>query len=217
MSGVTLAELQRFLIDRFRDPLPGPDAQRRFAPFPHRPGWRPEDRPPDARHAAALLLVYPGASGPTIPLTIRRGDLPHHPGQVSLPGGRLDTDEQPERTALREAHEEIGVDIERVRMLGALSTVWIAASNHLVWPFVGTLDERPTFRLAAREVDALVEVPFRDLLNRTRVKLDRRTRDGVPVTVPVLDLGGQQVWGATAMILGEFGALFDPHFGPEWP
>jgi hypothetical protein len=46
------------------------------------------------------------------------------------------------------------------------------------------------------------------------VKLERRTRDGAPVDVPVFDLGGQQVWGATAMILGEFGALFDPQFGP---
>jgi len=214
---VTLAELQRFLVDRFRDPLPGPDVQRRFAPFPHVLGWKPEDRPADARHAAALLLLYPGASGPTIPLTVRRGDLPHHPGQVSLPGGRLDTDEEPLRAALREAYEEIGIDIDGVRVLGALSTVWIAASNHLVWPFVGTIDERPAFQLAAREVDALVEVPVRELRDRTRVKLDRRTRDGRPVDVPVLDLGGQQVWGATAMILGEFAALFDPHFGPQWP
>jgi 8-oxo-dGTP pyrophosphatase MutT (NUDIX family) len=210
---VTLAELQRFLIDRLRAPLPGPDAQRRFAPFPQRLGWEPEERPPGARHAAALLLVYPGAEGPTIPLTVRHGDLPHHPGQVSLPGGRLDADEQPERAALREAHEEIGVEVERVRVLGSLSTLWVAASNHIVWPFVGTMEERPTFRLAAREVETLVEVPVCDVRDATRVKLERRTRDGAPVDVPVFDLGGQQVWGATAMILGEFGALFDPQFG----
>ena len=208
---MTLPEVQRFLTDRLREPLPGPDVQRRFAPFPHRAGWRPDDRPAGARHAAALVLLYPGAAGPTIPLTVRRADLAHHPGQVSLPGGRLDPDEPPEIAALREAHEEIGVDVPHIRVIGALSTVWITVSNHVVWPFVATVDDRPAFRLATREVHALIEVPLEELRDRTRLRLDRRTRDGEPIDVPVLELGGQQVWGATAMILGEFGALF------TWP
>jgi len=79
------------------------------------------------------------------------------------------------------------------------------------------VDERPRFRLAAQEVEALVEVPLHDVRDRTRLRLERRTRDGMPVAVPVLDVGGQQVWGATAIMLGEFASLFDPDFGPEWP
>jgi 8-oxo-dGTP pyrophosphatase MutT (NUDIX family) len=208
-----IPEVQRFLTDRLRQPLPGAEAQRRFAPRPHHEGWRPDDLPEGARHAAALLLLYPGPAGLTIPLTVRHSALPHHPGQVSLPGGRLNAGEAPAAAALREAHEEIGVAPGEVRLIGALSTLWVIVSNHVISPFVGISDARPGFQLASREVEALVEVPLDDLHDLTRVRWEQRVRDGVPVDVPFFDLGGYQVWGATAMILGEFGALFDEEFG----
>lgn len=208
-------DLQRFIAERLARPLPGAEAQRRFAPRPHHRGWRPDDLPPDARAAAALLLIYPGPAGPTIPLTVRHGDLPHHPGQVSLPGGRINPGETPQAAALREAHEEVGVDPGHVRVLGPLSTLWVIVSNHVIWPFIGVADARPDFQLASREVEALVEVPLEDLHDLTRVRWEQRTREGVAIDVPFFDFGGHPVWGATAMILGEFGALFDPAFGPQ--
>src|SRR5690242_16728341 len=104
-----LRELESFLRLRLTRPLPGAVAQWKFAPTPARKGWRPDDTPATARRAAALILLYPGEHGPSFPLTVRRDDLPHHPGQISLPGGGLNPDEDPGAGALRETHEEIGI------------------------------------------------------------------------------------------------------------
>ena len=203
-----LVQLESFLAARLARPLPGALAQHRFAPTPLRPGWRADAQPESARRAAALLLVYPGPLGLTIPLTVRHGDLPHHPGQVSFPGGRVGAEETPLQAALRETAEEIGVPPGDVRVIGPLSTVWIVVSNHLLQPFVGVAERRPDFHLAPGEVEALVEVPLSEIHDVTRVKSEIRLRDGLDVTYPFFDLGGHKVWGATAMVLGEFATLF---------
>ncbi len=82
-------------------------------------------------------------------------------------------------------------------------------------PFVAITDARPAFRLAAREVEALVEVPLAELCDLSVVGEERRLRDGAPVDVPFFALQGRRVWGATAMILGEFAALISSGSGPR--
>ena len=206
--------LEAFVRARLAEPLPGADAQRRFAPRPLRKGWRPEMVPDDARRAAALVLIYPGAAGPSIPLTVRHADLPDHGGQVSLPGGKIDRGETAEAAALREAHEEIGLDSSTVRLLGPLSSFWVVVSGFVVFPFVGISDRRPDFRPAAGEVTEVIEAPIADLLDPSRRGWDRRAREGVLVRFPYVEIAGQRVWGATAMMLSEFGVLFDPAFAP---
>lgn len=209
MDFANLPSITRFLAARLKDPLPGPDAQRELAPRPLRENWRPELVPPQARTAAGLILLYPGPQGATLPLTVRHVHLPHHPGQVSLPGGRTDDGEPADRAALREAHEEIGVAPSLVRLLGPLSTLWVPVSNHVIHPFVGVTDRVPAFALAAGEVESLVEVPVADLRDPARRGREPRMRDGHAVQVPFFSLSGHRVWGATAMILSEFAALFE--------
>lgn len=213
----TLPALEAFLTARLAQPLPGAMAQRRFAPQPPRKGWEPGLVPEGERHAAALVLIYPGPEGPSIALTVRRDDLPHHPGQVSLPGGGLDPGETHHDTALREAEEEIGVSPADVRVIGRLSSLWVIVSGFVVFPFVGIADARPDFRPEAREVAQLLEVPVAHVLDRGRLGWERVTRDHVVVRYAYFDLGGQKVWGATGMILSEFAALFDPDFAPGPP
>jgi 8-oxo-dGTP pyrophosphatase MutT (NUDIX family) len=209
-----MVSLERELRDRLSQPLPGAPAHGRFAPVPRRDGWAPHLRPPTARHAAALILLYPSASGPALPLTLRHRHLPHHGGQVSLPGGALNPGESPEAAAVREAEEEIGVPASAVRLVGALSTLWVGVSNFLVHPYVGLADAPPRFEVHPREVEALFEVPVADVLDAGRLHWSTRERDGVTVRFPYFDLGGQIVWGATAMVLGEFACLFDPGYAP---
>ncbi len=205
------ADLESFLRTRLAEPLPGPAAQLRFAPRPLRKGWEPHLTPDGARDAAALLLLYPGPDGaPHLPLTVRHDGLPHHPGQISLPGGRVDPGERPEQAALREAHEEAGVDPAGVRIVGSLSSLWVVVSNHVLRAYVGVADARPDFQLAPNEVSALVEVPLAELCNPENVSWTERVRDGILVRYPHFHVGGHEVWGATAMILAEFVALFDP-------
>ena len=195
--------LEATLTHRLEQPLPGRDAQLHFAPSPARKGWEPDLRPAEARRAAALILLYPGEHGPSFPLTVRRDDLPHHPGQISLPGGGIDPGERPADAAVREAHEEIGIDPDSVRIIGSLSTLWVIVSNFVVQPFVGVTDQRPEFRAAPEEVAALIEAPAAWLTDDARIGNDQRVRDGITYKYRYFDFDGHRVWGATAMILGE--------------
>jgi 8-oxo-dGTP pyrophosphatase MutT (NUDIX family) len=209
-----IAEFERWLTHRLSLPLPGPHAQWRFAPTPAADDWAPDLTPATARRAAALILVHPGPEGLAVPLTVRHSGLPQHGGQVSLPGGAIDPGESPASAALREAEEEIGVPADHVRLLGQLSPLWIAVSNFIVYPFVGLTDITPGFRVHPAEVAELIDVPLHELRDRERLKWARRERREVEVDYPYFDLKGKTVWGATAMMLGEFACLFDETHAP---
>ncbi len=177
--------------------------------------------PATVRHAAALILLYesrpglqsrqdagtkvPAYSDYNIVLTVRRHDLLHHPGQISLPGGGIDEGEMAEAASLREAEEEIGVDPASVRILGSLTPLYVIVSGFVVTPFVGVVDRRPEFRPEAREVAEILEVPLTQLTDPARRMRGNRTREGYLIDFPyILVEPHHQVWGATAMMLSEF-------------
>lgn len=206
------------LRQRLSQPLPGFSAHAEMAPFGR--GARPEmlsvDANPDARRAATLVMLYPLASGETTEagfvLTVRQPTLRAHSGQVSLPGGKLDGDETPEAAAIREAWEEVGVEPEQVDVMGRLSPLYIPPSDFAVWPVVAAVRQRPAFVPQEAEVAALVEVPLASLLapgaRRTAVRPARLPGlEGREFEVPTFALAGQDVWGATAMMLAEFAAV----------
>ena len=201
---VPLKDLERTLRVKLAETLPGVEAQMRFAPMTPRSGWRPGHYPDDARMAAALLLIYPGERGPSIPLTVRATGLARHAGQISLPGGAADPGETLAETALREAREEIGIDTSPVLVVGELTPVWVLVSGFTLHPVVGVTHERPAFVPAESEVAEILEVSLEDLRDASRIRRGTRIREGVAVEYPYFDLLGHQVWGATAMILGEF-------------
>jgi 8-oxo-dGTP pyrophosphatase MutT (NUDIX family) len=201
---VPLREIEDLLRERLAGTLPGIEAQMRFAPVPPRAGWQAGHYPADARQAAALLLLYPHESGGAVALTVRASGLSRHAGQISLPGGATDPGETLAQAALREASEEIGVDPAAVRVLGELTPVHVLVSGFTLHPVVGIADRRPDFRPAPGEVEAILEVSLHDLRDASRIRQGTRIREGVAVEYPYFDLLGHQVWGATAMVLGEF-------------
>jgi len=201
---VPLHEIEGLLRERLAKTLPGIDAQKRFAPEMLKHAWRTGQIPTESRLAAALLLLYPHQDGPAVALTVRASGLTRHPGQISLPGGATDPGETLTEAALREAAEEIGVVPSTVRVLGELTPVHVLVSGFTLHPIVGVTDRRPDFTLAPGEVDEVLEVSLDHLRDASRIRQGTRIREGVAVEYPYFDLLGHQVWGATAMVLGEF-------------
>ena len=203
------AALVPALRARLAAPLPGHAAHAEMAPFPARATEETLSiELNDGRPAATLVLLYPDAGGAaSVVLTVRQASLKKHGGQVSLPGGSLDGDETPEAAARREAWEEVGVDPDAPDVLGRLTPLYIPPSRFSVWPVVAALGERPPFRAQEAEVAALLDVPVAALLDPARRKRSRRDAPLGPFDVPFFDVGGHEVWGATAMMLAEFATV----------
>ena len=166
---------------------------------------------PPARPASTLLAIYPDAAGDlVVPLTVRHGDLRAHAGEVSLPGGAVDTsDASREAAALREAWEEVGIPVEEVRIVGILDDVWIPVSNFELRPFVGTLTRRPELVPHDAEVTAIVELPLAALWDPDVIGVEEVVARGTTLRAGAYRYGGVVVWGATAITLGMLANVLD--------
>lgn len=160
------------------------------------------------RLGAVLVLLYPDGDDLRLPLTVRSDRLSSHRGEVSLPGGAIDPgDDGPIAAALRECHEELGVEPASVAVWGTLSPFYIPPSNFRITPVVGFCEQAPVLRPNGDEVSAVISVTLRELLDPRLVVTERWLLRGVEVDVPFFAIGGQKVWGATAIVLSELVAL----------
>ena len=167
-----------------------------------------------ARDAAALVLLYPDADGEAlVVLTVRPTGRHAHAGQVALPGGkREDGDAFPEGTALREAAEEVGLDAARagVTTLGVLGTVDVRVSGFLMVPVLAVARHVPHLVADPVEVAAVLRVPVRHFLPGAVIEVVEEDRAGWRLRYGAFPIGGYHVWGATARVLGQLGAVLGP-------
>lgn len=137
---ITVHDLTRFMVPEGADPSP----------------------------SAVLMLFGEGERGPDLLLTERSHTMRSHPGQVSFPGGRVDPGETLVETALREAHEETGVDPAGVEVFARLPELWLPPSNFAVVPILGWWREQsPHWVRSPDEVHEVYRVPLSDLLDPT--------------------------------------------------
>ena len=199
------------LEQELQGPLPGQAAQLEMAPV-HRKDpsiLDPTDKP--CREAAVLALLLPVQNQAHLVLTVRRKDLQQHAGQVSFPGGRREADESLRETALRETHEEIGLPPDHVRILGPLTPLYINVSNFCVHPFLGVArPDTVQLRPEEKEVESILKIPLHDFVNPGIRKQAPRTIRGLELDIPYFDLANQFIWGATAMMLAELVAVYEP-------
>ncbi len=150
--------------------------------------------------AAVLILLHDVDGAPNLILTRRADHLLHHPGQVSLPGGRFDPgDVDLASTALRETWEEVGVDADALELVRRQPTVHTRVSGFLVVPFVGVavapIDPVP----CDDEIARIMHVPVSELL-----LAHHRLPPSPTIATLRYPLDGEDVWGATARILADF-------------
>ena len=154
---------------------------------------------PGQTDAAVLVPLYLDDGALVAVLTERRGDLRHHAGEISFPGGTQDQGEDLRQTALREAWEEIGLPSEDVELVGALPPTGTFVTGYRIHPFVGLIEGSRAWRPQEAEVERVLEMPLDDL--RGGFELKRLIRRGVPIKMPTYTVRGHLVWGATARIV----------------
>jgi 8-oxo-dGTP pyrophosphatase MutT (NUDIX family) len=201
-------------LRRMPDPLPAPpraiDAVVLGQPG-SLPDWIRRSRETAPRLAAGLVLVFPDQDGEAhLVLTERpAGDL-RHAGQVSLPGGAADPGEDfPVATALREAREEVGLDSSDsgLEVVGMLDVVDVRVSGFLLTPVVAVMATQPTLMPDPHEVASIVLAPLRSILPDAPIEAVTAERDGYRLRYGGYRIGGHHVWGATARVLGQLGAV----------
>ena len=157
------------------------------------------DPPPGDRLAAVLALIVERPT-PSLLFTVRAASLSRHPGEISFPGGLLDPGERPVEAALREVHEELGVEAELLEVLGALPTVHTHVSGILVVPFVGAVAARPSLSVNGGEIAEVLTFAVADLAAVEAPMEDVREGGGVWHGWAYA-FEGHTIWGATGWML----------------
>ena len=151
----------------------------------------------DLTPAAVLIPLIVRAGRVHLLMEQRPQHVEHHKGQVSFPGGaREPDDEDAVATALREAHEEVGLDPADVEVFGAIDD-FVTVTHFRVTPVVGRIPDAYPYKPQASEVEALLEPPWDLFLNKPpgRKKMEH---DGQQFEVVTYPFQGHQIWGATA-------------------
>jgi len=191
---------------RLKEELPGSAIQYQMAPAIRQP--LPEDmlKGLNPKPSGVLILIYPHDNELFTVLEQRPSYAGPHSGQISLPGGKKELiDKTIVDTALREAHEEIGINLADIELIGSLSDLYIPPSNFCVSPVVAFANKRPAFKIDPSEVASLIEVPLKILADKNIMKSKVMTLSGgFVIETPYYDIDGNVIWGATAMILSEF-------------
>lgn len=151
--------------------------------------------------AGVLIPIMERAAELSVLLTQRSADLKHHAGQVSFPGGRMEEhDEDVRHTALRETHEEVGIEPGQVSVIGYLDSM-PTITGYAVTPVVGLVRDSAQLAIDHTEVEYVFEVPLEFLLDVRNETPIEREFEGRRVTMMELHYEGERIWGATAMML----------------
>jgi 8-oxo-dGTP pyrophosphatase MutT (NUDIX family) len=190
--------------------LPGAESQLKLAPVGRSLTIKKND---NVRHAATMLAIYQKENS-WFGIFIKRSGHPldKHKGQISFPGGSLDEDEGSFEAAVREAHEEVGIEPEQITFLGKLSPLYIPVSNFQVEPYVGLVDiDKLKLIPQESEVESILHFNLSQFSGEEKIlKKDITTSSGFTINnVPHYFIEGHVVWGATAMMMSEFIDIFD--------
>ncbi len=161
------------------------------------------ENPPFAR-AAVLVPLFKKGEDCHIIFTKRSDNVRYHKGEISFPGGVFDErDLELQRTALREAFEEVGLKESDVQIIGVLDDI-ITVTQFIVTPFVGYFSYPYSFKLSSIEIAELIEVPLSALLDEACFSEREIIRGTGKEVVFAYQYENHTIWGATARILKQF-------------
>jgi len=187
--------------------LPGVDAHQLMAP-----GSRPLGEPAEQTRLAAVLLAIFEKNNRLYTVFIKRSLYEGaHSGQIAFPGGQEEKkDSSLLDTALRETHEEIGIRVTPPEIVGKLTNLYIPISDFFVTPYVACLRRAPLKYIPdPTEVGQVLEIPLNELFDQNnKIQQKIKVRE-TTIQAPAYQPYGHTIWGATAMILSEFGTVLE--------
>ncbi|HAQ20252.1 MAG TPA: hypothetical protein DCR40_13635 [Prolixibacteraceae bacterium] len=203
--------VKTYLKDAMNGELPGKNTHLRMLP----PGRRLKSLDHElssVRLSSVLVLIFPENNKLYTCLTKRPSTMKFHPGQISFPGGKVEKeDASAEMAALREAREEVGIDVSAIEVLGKLSDFYLEISGFSVQPFLAWTDQKPEFQLNSDEVEELILFPLTDFAENEIIhETELQTFTGL-LRVKYYPFEGKIIWGATAMILSELIEILRKH------
>jgi 8-oxo-dGTP pyrophosphatase MutT (NUDIX family) len=156
------------------------------------------------KKSSVLCLIYPGENSQAkLVFILRKNNNSSHAGQISFPGGKKEEkDPSDYHTALREAHEEVGICPKQVQLIRNLTEVFIPVSNYKVKAFWAFSKKRPDFIKQEEEVEKILEFDLDDFLLLPKISL-KKIYYGKEYSLKAFQSGKWLIWGATAMILSE--------------
>ena len=158
---------------------------------------------PYVREAAVLMPIFERGGVPHFLLTKRTELVETHKGQISFPGGMREANEDLEQTALRETFEEVGIESNRISILGRFHD-YLSVTDYRVSPYAAYICTPFSTKPQIREVAEILEVPFSVFTDPSRLRIERARRHGSTVDVYYFSFGAHQIWGLTARIIKDF-------------
>ena len=165
--------------------------------------WITEEKLISMKKAAVLIGLFKKDNDWYFPLIKRPMHEKNHPGQIALPGGAMEKNETLDKTALREASEEVGIIPENVNIIGKLTPLPVPVSNYLIHPFVGIISDEPEWKINEDEVEELIILKLDHLIKADNKYSEDWKLRGIEVKVPIFKIMEKTVWGATATVLCE--------------
>jgi 8-oxo-dGTP pyrophosphatase MutT (NUDIX family) len=166
-------------------------------------------------HAAVLVPLFQKDGNCHLLFTKRSEEVKYHKGEISFPGGVVDEeDRELINTALREAHEEIGLKESDIQIIGVLDDI-VTITEFIVTPIVGLFPYPYPFKVSEVEIAELIEVPLASLLEKDCFSEREIFRGGQKEFVYAYQYGNHIIWGATARILKQFLDLIKSPLSPN--
>ena len=162
-----------------------------------------ENKLSEMKQAAVLVCFFKKNGEYHLPLIRRPMHEKNHPGQIALPGGAMEENETLENTALREAFEEVGIIPESVEIIGKMTPLPVPVSKYLISPFIGIAKHEPKWNINKQEVDELIILKFKDLIDSNNGYYEDWDLNGNTLRVPIFKVMNKEIWGATAAVLSE--------------
>jgi 8-oxo-dGTP pyrophosphatase MutT (NUDIX family) len=201
------ANIKFRLKEAINGELPGEKAHRLMLPKGR--DLSPSSPENEIIQSSVLLVLFPQKGKINTCLIRRASTMKNHAGQIAFPGGRYEnTDKDLIDTALRESFEEIGIESDKLEILGSLTPLYVQVSNFIINPFIAWCDNPPDFKIDNREVDEIFIIPIEKFLLKKTNQIRKVYTSRGPFNVPGYYIKQLFIWGATAMIISEFKEIY---------